>query len=219
MNDTRTEPLFESIENLAREMQGEGAHASPWMVHVARAGVVVALLGGVLGGASTIYEMWREATAKPNVVIVTGNALTVSWNRKQRNLSFSRRITVENNGEVIGVVANPPRVRLESSPTEVTELVEIQAEERGGAVGFPMSVRPSDSRDVLLTMSLTVPDADTVFIKEGTYRLYLSLDTPSTPTPDVSCIRFTKQLISEINEAGSIRISTPESCETGIGQS
>lgn len=213
MNDTRSEPLLESIEHLAREVSAEGEHASGWMVHVARAGVVVALLGGLVGGASTAYELWREATARPNVVIIAGNALTVSWNRKQRNLSFSRRITVENNGEVVGVVANPPRVRLESSPTDAMELVEIQAEEKGGAVGFPLSVRPADSRDVLLTMSLTVPEADAAFIKEGTYRLYLSLDTPSTPQPDVSCIRFTKQLISEISEAGSVRISTPDSCD------
>lgn len=212
MNDTRSEPLLESIEHLAREVETNGEHASSWVVHVARAGVVVALLGGLVGGASTGYELWRQATAKPNVVIVAGNSLTVSWNRQQRNLSFARRITVENNGEVVGVIADPPRVRLESSPTETAELVEIQAEEKGGAVGFPLSVRPSDSRDVLLTMSLTVPDAGAAFIKEGTYRLYLSLDTPSTPQPRVSCIRFTKQLISEIDQVGSVRISTPDAC-------
>lgn len=212
MNDTRSEPLLESIEHLAREVETNGEHASSWVVHVARAGVVVALLGGLVGGASTGYELWRQATAKPNVVIVAGNSLTVSWNRQQRNLSFARRITVENNGEVVGVIADPPRVRLESSPTDAAELVEIQAEEKGGAVGFPLSVRPSDSRDVLLTMSLTVPDAGAAFIKEGTYRLYLSLDTPSTPQPRVSCIRFTKQLISEIDQVGSVRISTPDAC-------
>jgi len=214
MNDTRSEALLKSVEDLAHETEGESARAPGWMVHVARAGVVVALLGGLLGFVGTSYDLLQHFGARANLAVVTGNSLTVSWNRKQHNLSFTRWITFRNDGEVTGVVDNPPRGRLESSPPSGTrELVEIRAEEKGGDVGFPMSVHAQDSRDVQLTMSVTVPEGDAGFLKEGTYRLYLSVDTPSTPEPAVSCLRFTKQLIDEIGQAGSVRIFTPELCD------
>ena len=214
MNDGRNELLFEPLQDAVRKVQTESEQGS-WMSNITRAAVVVALVGGLLGGVSTFYDLWRQWVAKPDVVIVTGNSLTISWNRRQRSLSFTRGLTLRNDGEVVGVVDNPPRVRLQApSPANPTDLPEIQIEEKGEAVGFPLSVRARDSRDVQITMSVTVPDADAGFLKDGVYRLYLTLDTPSTPEPKVSCIQVTKQLIDTINESGSIRYSTPDSCST-----
>ena len=214
MNDKRIESLLESVQDVAREVHPEREPATSWMGGIGRAAVIVALVGGLLGGVSTFVELWRQWMAKPDVAVVVGNSLTISWNRRQHNLSFKRRITLRNDGEIVGVVGNPPHVRLESSSADATDLQEIQVEEKGGVVGFPLSVRARDSRDVQLTMSLTVPETEERFLKDGLYRLYLSIDTPSTPEPKVSCIRFTKRLIDEINESGSIRYSTPDSCGT-----
>ena len=214
MNDRRNELLFEPLQDAVRKVQTESEQGS-WMSNITRAAVVVALVGGLLGGVSTSYDLWRHWVAKSDVVIETGDSLTISWNRRQRNLSFTRGITVHNDGEAIGVVHNPPKVRLQApSSTSTTDLQEIQFEEKGEVVGFPLSIRAGDSRDVQITMSVTVPDADTGFLKDGVYRLYLTLDTPSTPEPKVSCIQVTKQLIDTINESGSVRYSTPDSCST-----
>jgi hypothetical protein len=213
MNDKRIESLLDSVQDVALEVHSEREPASSWMGGIGRAAVIVALVGGLLGGVATFVELWRQWMAKPDVAVVVGNSLTISWNRRQRHLSFVRWITLRNDGEIVGVVDNPPHVRLESaSLANAADLPEIQVEEKGGVVGFPLSVRARDSRDVQLTMSLIVPESETSFLKDGVYHLYLSIDTPSTPDPKVSCIRFTKQLIDEINESGSIRYSTPDSC-------
>jgi hypothetical protein len=171
-----------------------------------------ALFGGLLGGVSTFCELWRSWHAKPDLSVVLGNSLEIGWNRQARLLSFTRWLTLRNDGEVTGVIGNPPRVRLGTSPIDAVDLTEIQVEEKGSAVGFPLSVHARDSRDVQITMSMTVPEGDGDFIKEGDYRLYLSVDTSSTPDAKVSCIRFQKSLIDAIAETGHLRNTTPDAC-------
>jgi len=214
VTDRTTDSPLEILRELSHAAPSAHAHTDGLTSRITRAAVIVALLAGLLGGISTAGELWRAWHARPDLSIVLGNSLTIDWDRRQRILSFTRWITLRNDGDVTGVIENPPRVRLERAPPgEAIELTDIQVEEKGSTVGFPLSVHARDSRDVQVTMRAPAPAGGTEFITPGDYRLYLWLDTLATPEPQRSCIRFRTGLIAALSETGHARNATPDACD------
>ena len=105
----------------------------------------------------------------------------MAWDPAARRWSFSYGVSLDNQGDAADSVQNA-RAYLSgpsSAPPALTaRLVDMRFEEKGAGVGFPLTVKASDSHDLELTIEpRDATEPARVFERTGLYRLVLEVDT------------------------------------------
>jgi len=199
------------LVHLAARVSTLEQHERGWTL--GRVGVLVGCIGGLIGGFSTVRQLWQQWSARPNFEIVAENPLQLYWERDGRHLLISRNYALQNTGAVIGAIANLPVATFEVlSPASLSTTLEIVASANSSAVTFPLPIRASDGANLTFSMSSQLPDnTDLQFPAEGDYKLILSL-VGNTSESDVYCFSLTQPLVDRLINEGNVRLLHSDPC-------
>lgn len=201
----------ESLTSLAARVKKLEEHESGWSL--ARVGILIGCLGGLIGGLSTLRQMWLDWSAQPHFEVVAESALNLYWEPQGRNLSITRNVVLQNTGDKVGSIPNPPVAQLESgAPLEPRTQFDISATANAQSVAFPLPIKASDAQNLTLTMSSQLPqDANPPFPSEGAYKLVFTLAAAGA-APDLYCFRLSPPLVDQLNSTGHLRMLHSDPC-------
>jgi hypothetical protein len=210
--------VIDRIDQIERRLK-EVENPSPgWVTRISRVGIIVACIGGILGGASTSLNLWECATATPNLDIVLGDCLHMYWSSENRLLSLACGVTLQNKGGAIGVVKTAhAHVESKEGTGKQQRLDDIQVIEKRDKIPFPVSIRPHDARDLEITMASNLThEAEQTFFEEGLYNLFLEIIEKPQPIQREYCIYMGQSLLRDLREKGYGKIDTPDvRCKLG----
>jgi len=200
-----TRETLESLTTRVRALE----HGS--VSKLGRAAIVIGCVGGLIGGISTLHELWQQITARAHFEVHPANAVTLTWEPHARVLAVTRNIGLQNTGSQIGTIVDPPAVRLESASLQNPEpLSDITATDSTQPVPFPLEIKAADGKTLSLVMASTLPEtAEPSFPKQGVYKLVFSLKTSPTDHADVYCFQLSPDLIDQLVNTGKVTFLFP----------
>ena len=104
MDDETLQSVINRVDRLDNRLQEVENQSRDWIAKIGRVGIIVACVGGILGGANTFLILWHWATDKPNIEFNAPPPLLVEWIPEARRLSFTWVVTLRNKGGAQGVV-------------------------------------------------------------------------------------------------------------------
>ena len=213
--------VIDRIDLLDRRLKEVENQSHGWLAKISRVGIIVACIGGILGGTNTFLSLWKVATATPNLDLVLGDGLRMYWSSENRLLSLTCGVTLQNKGEAIGVV-KAAHAHVESKvwgTGKQQRLDDIQVSEKRDKIPLPVSIRPDDARDLEITMASNLThEAEQAFFEEGLYKLILEVENPQ-PMQREYCIYMGQSLLRDLREKGYGKLDTPDARCTSVDPS
>jgi hypothetical protein len=207
---TETEPTArDTLESLATRVRAL-EHGS--VSKLGRAAIVIGVIGGVIGGVSTLRQLYIQFFTKAHFEARPANQLTLTWEPHSRILAVTRNIGIQNTGTQIGTIPDPPQVHLESTVMQNPTPFDVSAMDAIQAVPFPLEIKASDGKTLSFVMASTIPQtAEPAFPKEGTYKLTFSLNMPpDTVEQDVYCFQLNSDLLGQLANTGKVQFVAPD---------
>jgi hypothetical protein len=182
MDDDRLNPVMnrlDGLESRLKAVEDQKRHEScSWMAKISRVGIVVGCLGGILGGASILWNLWKEVGAKPDIVLVPGAPIDVLWKPEERRLSFKCGLVLANNARASGVVTAARAYVQTATLAPLLDFQSILFNEKSSNLRPPFSVQASATREVEISItSELTPEKEQEFRKTGLYYLILEFET------------------------------------------
>lgn len=162
------------------------------------AAIVIGVVGGILGGTSTILQIRRDLIAKPRLVMEPGTQLRMDWNAADHSIDFKCLVRLTNNGDAEGAL-NKLHARLAScdgsSPRfaigQVRAIRQTTVSDFGSAfIQFPLTIDKRTFSDIELSIpSEAIARLEDVFGLDRPYQLAIELD-PSSIHPQGQTYSF-----------------------------
>jgi len=216
MDDETLQPVINRIDSLDNRLKEvENQNRRDWIAKIGRVGIIVACVGGILGGANTFLILWHWATDKPNIEFNAPPPLLVEWIPEARRLSFTWVVTLWNKGAAQGVVKEVHAyLEFGAQDTGKRPLDDIKINENGTDIPPFISVRPADTHALKITMAveLTREAEKTFFEEESFHKLILEVVFGHMPQPEYQefCIYLGLSSI-DLREKGDGKLGASDS--------
>jgi hypothetical protein len=192
----RIERLDDRIAQLEKKSPG-------WIAKIERAGIIVACVGGILGGTSTLVSLYNKWVSGPHIDVFSNKELDLSWTPDKKLLSVTQGFTFSNSGSAAGS-PNPEHAYLESAPRHLKlPLEDIQVFEKQKEIKNRIVVEPDHERELQITMAsaLTPEQEHALFESSSTipYDLVFEVKIPQTTRIEY-CMYLGPSLVKQLRD-------------------
>ena len=104
MDDETLQSVINRVDRLDNRLQEVENQSRDWIAKIGRVGIIVACVGGILGGVHTSWVLLKWLFATPNIKLIPAAKLDMYWTPEGRRLSFAWVVILGNEGEAPGIV-------------------------------------------------------------------------------------------------------------------
>jgi hypothetical protein len=224
MDDDGLNPVINRIDGLESRLKAvedqKRDESRGWVAKITHLGIVVGCVGGILGGANTLWDVWKEVLAKPDVRVQLGGPLNVDWDPNGRRLSFNYGFVLQNNGRAPGAVtalrAYMEHV-MEHVDVSVTQgpfqlkFPSIDLSEMGKSVRLPTNIQVNYGRDIDLTIASELThEQEQAFYGTGLKKLIVEFEASQTGQA-IYCFWLGQDAANALAITGVLDYSGPDS--------
>src|SRR5437867_3508603 len=104
MDDETLQSVINRVDRLDNRLQEVENQSRDWIAKIGRVGIIVACVGGILGGVHTSLVLSKWICATPNIKLSPATKLDIYWTPEGRRLAFAWVVILDNKGEATGLV-------------------------------------------------------------------------------------------------------------------